>query len=252
MSGIRHQPVAPTEVRVLVSGEEVDPHRHDDHQIIYVSSGVLEVVAAHGKWFTPSTRAVWVPAGTVHVWQVHGATTVHMVGIPHRMAADASPDPSLVLAHPLFRELVIACSAGPATSPQARRLLQVLLDQMRFAPDRASMLPALDDPRLRDVQSLLEADMTVSPSLGELGRRVGASERTLSRLFSDSVGMTFPVWRNQLRLHHASLLLAQRRTVSQVAADSGYSSPSAFITSFQAAFGRTPGSLYRETDAASQ
>jgi AraC-like DNA-binding protein len=39
---------------------------------------------------------------------------------------------------------------------------------------------------------------TASPGLAELGRRVGASERTLSRLFRDEVGMGYTVWRNQL------------------------------------------------------
>lgn len=52
--------------------------------------------------------------------------------------------------------------------------------------------------------------MTASPSLAELGRRAGASERTLSRLFGDKLGMGCTAWRTQLRLHRAVLLLAQR------------------------------------------
>jgi AraC-like DNA-binding protein len=35
---------------------------------------------------------------------------------------------------------------------------------------------------------------TASPGLAELGRRVGESERTLSRLFRDEVGMGYTVW----------------------------------------------------------
>lgn len=46
------------------------------------------------------------------------------------------------------------------------------------------------------------------PGLAELGRRVGASERTLSRMFRNEVGMTYTMWRNQLRLHLATLMLA--------------------------------------------
>ena len=52
---------------------------------------------------------------------------------------------------------------------------------------------------------------TASPGLAELGRRVGASERTLSRLFRDAVGMGYTVWRNPLRLHLATLMLAEGR-----------------------------------------
>ncbi|MFJ6850483.1 helix-turn-helix domain-containing protein [Streptomyces sp. NPDC091271] len=39
-------------------------------------------------------------------------------------------------------------------------------------------------------------------SLGRLGHEVGASERTLSRLFQQETGMSFPQWRTQLRVHH--------------------------------------------------
>ncbi|MFJ4008241.1 helix-turn-helix transcriptional regulator [Streptomyces sp. NPDC090026] len=99
--------------------------------------------------------------------------------------------------------------------------------------------------RLRDVQRVLESDMTASPSLAELGRGAGASERTLSRLFGDELGMGYTAWRTQLRLHRAVLLLAEGRTVTQTAAVCGVSSPSAFASTFRAASGRTPGSLYR-------
>ncbi|WP_329446354.1 AraC family transcriptional regulator [Streptomyces canus] len=77
--------------------------------------------------------------------------------------------------------------------------------------------------RLRDVQRVLESDMTASPSLAELDRRVGASERTLSRLFGDELGMGYTAWRTQLRQHRAVLLLAKGRTVTQASAQ--WSSP---------------------------
>lgn len=246
MSEIRHGAVAPTETRHLSPGDEVTPHRHEDHQLIYASSGVLEVFVPDGTWFTPSVRAVWVPGGTIHHWQVHGTTTVHLVGIPKAVMPSVDRVPTLVAVGPLFRELTIACSEnGPAEAPPARRLLRVLVDRMQPSAQVPTMLPTFREQRLQDVQAVLEADMTTSPGLAELGRRVGASERTLSRLFRDEVGMTYTVWRNQLRLHMASLMLAEGKTVSQTASACGYSSASAFITAFRTAFGRTPGLLYR-------
>lgn len=246
MTEIRHVSVAPTETRYLSPGDEVTPHRHDDHQLVYASSGVLEVMVPEGTWFTPSVRAVWVPAGAIHHWQVHGPATVHLVGIPAGEMPSAGRAPMLVLVHSLLRELMIAASRnGPADTPPARRLRRVLVDQIRPAPGVPTMLPSLRDPRLRDVQALLEADMTCSPGLARLGLSVGAGERTLSRLFREEVGMTFTVWRNQLRLHLATLMLAEGRNVTETAAACGYSSASAFVTAFRAAFGCTPGSLYR-------
>lgn len=246
MSGIRHVAVAPTETRRLSPGDEVTPHRHDDHQLIYASTGVLEVFVPEGTWFTPSVRAVWVPGGTIHHWQVHGATTVRMVGIPTAVMPSAEHVPALVAVDPLLRELMIACSEqGAAETPAAHRLLRVLVDRVRPSHEAPTVLPTLKDPRLYGVQRVLESDMTASPSLSELGRRTGASERTLSRLFSDELGMGYTAWRTQLRLHRAVLLLAEGRTVTHAAVACGFSSPSAFVSAFRAAFGRTPGSLYR-------
>lgn len=246
MSKIRHEAVAPTETRFLSPGDEVTPHSHDDNQIIYASSGVLEVFVENGTWYTPSVRAVWVPGGVVHHWQVHGTSTVHMVGIPTSFVPNLGGDPSLITVSPLVRELMIACSnQGKSRTPKARRLLQVLGDQLVAADHAATMLPVFSDPRLLKLQEVIETDMTQNLTLAALGRLVGASERTLNRLFIAEAGMSFVTWRNQLRLHSATLRLAQRHNVTQVANEYGFSSPSAFITAFRAAFGRTPGALYR-------
>lgn len=73
------------------------------------------------------------------------------------------------------------------------------------------------------------------------GMRVGVSDRTLSRLFRRDLGMTFPQWRTQLRLHHALVLLTGRTPVTAVAHQCGWSSTSAFIDVFRRTFGHTPG-----------
>lgn len=79
-------------------------------------------------------------------------------------------------------------------------------------------------------------------TLKELGRAVGAGDRTLFRLFRSDLGMTFPQWRTQLRLHCALLLLADRAPVTAVAHACGWASVGAFIDSFRRTFGHTPGS----------
>src|SRR5581483_3637606 len=97
------------------------------------------------------------------------------------------------------------------------------------------------DPRLRALCALLGADPADGRTLAALGRAVGASDRTLARLFKADLGMSFPQWRTQLRLHHALLLLAVDTPVTTVAHRCGWSSASAFIEVFRRAFGHTPG-----------
>ncbi|MYS78297.1 AraC family transcriptional regulator, partial [Streptomyces sp. SID5926] len=84
---VRHTPVAPTRAQRLDAGQRIDAHRHDEHQIVHAGSGVVAVTTESGTWFAPATRAIWIPAGTVHAHRAHGRLDLHLVGLP----ADANP-----------------------------------------------------------------------------------------------------------------------------------------------------------------
>ncbi|QHC24604.1 AraC family transcriptional regulator [Streptomyces sp. GS7] len=248
MKNIRHESVAPTSARWLAPGTGIDAHRHDDHQLVYAGRGVLAVTTGAGSWTAPATRAIWVPAGTVHSHRAHGELELHLVGLP----ADTNPidldQPTVLSVSPLLRELILTCTRDPADdSPERRRLRAVLCDQLRVSPQQPLHVPAPAAPQLRTLCEILHADPADNRTLAALGRQVGASDRTLSRLFKADLGMTFPQWRTQLRLSHALVLLAEDTPVTVVAHRCGWSSASAFIDVFRRAFGHTPG---RSADAA--
>jgi AraC-like DNA-binding protein/quercetin dioxygenase-like cupin family protein len=243
MTDSRHAPVAPTRTQLLASGGEIDAHRHDDHQIVYAGRGVLAVTTSAGSWVAPATRAIWVPAGTVHAHQAHGELELHLVGLPATDNPLGLDVPTVLAVGPLLRELIIAYTRTPDDdSPERYRLRAVLLDQLRASPQQPLHLPAPASPPLRALCEILQADPADNRTLAELGRQVGASDRTLSRLFRSDLGMTFPQWRTQLRLQHALVLLAEKQPVTAVAHRCGWSSASAFIDVFRRTFGHTPGS----------
>ncbi|MDV3129121.1 helix-turn-helix transcriptional regulator [Mycobacterium sp. 21AC1] len=234
-----------TRTRVLCAGDEIDRHWHTEHQIVFPSSGVAEVRTDAGAWIAPGDCAVWIPGGWPHEHHFYGHTRFHHVGL----AAAPGPDwttPRVITATPLVRELIIACADTTDLAVQEHdRLQQVLLDQLRRAPEEPLLLPAGRDPRLRRACELVEQDLAVSWTLAELGPKVGAAERTLTRLFRDEFAMTYPQWRTRLRLHHAVRLLAEDNAVTAVAHACGWSSASAFIDVYRRALGHTPGTYRR-------
>jgi len=239
-------PQAPTRVRSMVPGEQIPAHHHDDNQIVYAGSGVLAVTTDAGTWVAPGNRAIWVPAGCVHAHRAHGTLQLHLLGLPALTNPLALDAPTVLTVSPLLRELILACTRDPDdTTPERRRLRTVLLDQLRASPQQPVQLPAPTDPRVRAVCDLLGADPADGRTLGEFGHKVGAAERTLSRLFRSDLGMTFPQWRTQLRLLHALRLLADDKPVTAVAHRCGWSSTSAFIDAFRHSFGETPGAHRR-------
>ncbi len=234
-------PVAPTRARRLASRATIDAHRHDDHQIIYAARGVLAITTDAGSWITPANRAIWVPAGTAHAHEAHGELELHLIGLPAKVNPLRLTEPTVLSVNPLLRELILVYTRAPhENSPERRRLRAVLLDQVRLSPQEPVRLPAPTDPRLRALREILRADPADGRTLAELGKEVGASDRTLARLCRADLGLTFPQWRTQMRLHHALVLLAEDTPVTSVAHACGWSSASAFIDVFRRAFGRTP------------
>jgi AraC-like DNA-binding protein len=226
--------------------ERIDWHDHADQQLVYPSRGLLIVSTANGSWVVPPQRAVWLPAAVAHAHQAYGATQLRTVAF----GVDVNPlgltQPTVLSVSRLLRELIIAITDDPARAPvEQDDLRRVALRQLRPAPALQFHLPQPVDERLRDVTAILAEDPGSDRTLAELGRAVGAGERTLSRLFRAETGMTFPQWRAQLRLHHSLTLLATGLPVTATAITCGYSTPSAFTAAFHATFGTTPGS-YRK------
>ena len=246
MTETRHVATAPTRSQVLPARNAIDAHRHDDHQIVYASRGVLTVSTDAGSWVVPVNRAIWIPAGTVHAHQAHGDCDLHLIGLPaadNRLRLDR---PTVLAVGSLLRELILAYTRPPHDdSPARKRLRAVLLDQLYCSPQQPLHVPAPADPRLAAVCAILRENPADSRTLAELGREVGASDRTLSRLCRSDLRMSFPQWRTQLRLHYALVLLADGTSVTTVARHCGWASPSAFIDAFRQSFGHTPGAHLR-------
>ena len=81
--------------------------------------------------------------------------------------------------------------------------------------------------------------------------RVGASTRTIARLFRQELGVSFSQWRQQAVLARAIPLLSQGHALARVAHELGYQSQSAFSAMFRRAFGESPRAFFtREQGAA--
>jgi AraC-like DNA-binding protein len=233
-------------IRMLSHLERIDWHRHDGHQLIYPRRGVLRVFTASGVWVVPPSQGVWIPAGTDHAHRACGTTEMRAILFAIEGPGPYLGRPSVLAFTPLLREAVTCLTDDAGLEAGTRgHLERVVLDLLRGVEAPQRFLPALPDPRLREVVSLLEDDPADRRTLAQLGSAVGASERTLSRLFREQAGMTFAQWRGQFRLHHALVLLAEGHQVTRIAGACGYASPSAFIGAFREAFGLTPGEYVR-------
>ncbi|WP_413755466.1 AraC family transcriptional regulator [Streptomyces sp. MMBL 11-3] len=224
-----------------LAGEVIGRHRHAYHQLLYVSAGVLAVQTGEASWVASSARAMWIPAGTWHEHRVHGHSSVHTLGFAVHDAPLRSRTPVVMAVDALVRELIIACSDPSLPEPEARRLRAVLRDRLRRALAAPLMLPTATDPLVRQACALVTEDLRQPRSAAWLARRIGVSERTLTRLFRAEFGMTYPQWRTHVRVFHAMVLLAEGANVSEAGRRCGWATTSAFIDTFSRTMGQTPG-----------
>jgi AraC-like DNA-binding protein len=216
---------------------------------VYAARGVLSVHTRRGTSIVPANRVAWTPAGYTHHHRAHGDTDMRIVFLPPSLARLLPGHPAVFSATDLAREVLLVLTGPHNYDPAARtpdraaraRLRRVLVDELHEAPEQPLQLPEPADDRLRAVARMLYERPEDDTSLAGLGRTIGASARTLSRLFHDELGMTFYEWRTQLRVYHALVLLADGHDTTYTAHACGWSNPSHFIAAFSKLIGTTPG-----------
>lgn len=240
----------------LASIRETEPHRHRKAQLLYVISGVITIETIEtsgGIWTVPPHCAIWIPSGVAHFARSTGQVTVGSLYVDPALAGSLRDGCGILFVQPLLRELLLRFISGPSLYPEGdtreARLVSVLLDELQAAPLEPLHLPMPGDRRLRRLVETLIEDPAVRFTIEEWGARVGASNRTLTRLFQRETGMSFVRWRQQLHIGLALQRLASGQSVRNIAFDLGYESPSAFIAMFRRTLGTTPARYFTEAAA---
>jgi AraC-like DNA-binding protein len=226
----------------LPHGFRMDMHSHGEGQLVYAAAGALSTTTERGTWVAPANRVTWTPPGFRHAHRFYGETDVRLVAVPVDLCGQLVPQPSVFAVSALLREVLLALTDRPETRPGAYdRLRAVAIDELVESPEQSLHLPEPGDDRLRAVTDRLHTDPGDNATLAQLGRSVGASERTLSRLFHTQLGMSFHRWRTILRIHHGLIHLTSGRSVTATATTCGWSNPTSFIEAFTEVVGQTPG-----------
>ena len=254
-------------VRVRARSMPVDthfePHAHAWAQLAYCATGVVQVTAEQSRnkadeitYIVPPSRAVWIAPGAQHHINVLEAAEFRTLYIDASVTPPGWTTCRVLVVSALLREAIRSldntdpCASPPGGKPSALTpsrealLTRLVLDEIIHADMQALGVPMphpqTGDKRLRALcEAVLRAPADRS-TLAEWARGIGASERTLARLFQTELGQSYQQWRQQAVLAHALPLLARGTPVSQVAAASGYASDSAFSAMFKAAMGQSP------------
>lgn len=232
-----------------------DWHSHDMHQIEYAVGGVVEVETATTHYLLPPQQAVWIPAGLRH--QATMSPRVRSIAVMF--------DPELVQFHgeraavldvsPVIREMIIYAQRWPvgrltddATAERFFETLGGLVLDSIDSDEALLSLPMSDHPVVHNAMAFTKANLH-DVTIGEVGRAVSVSDRTLRRLFDEHVGMSWRTYLLQARMLRAMALLASpEQSVQETARAVGFDNGSSFARAFSDFCGQSPSS-YRHRSA---
>ena len=133
----------------------------------------------------------------------------------------------------------------------ARKSLRILIIDQAMAANAPQPGPPLDlhvrDPLVRRALLLVQQSLDAPPTVAAVAERLGVSRRGLERRFAAAMGMAPNEAFLRVRLSHARFLLGRSdRTVTQVAAETGFCDVSHLIRVFREREGTTPEAWRRD------
>ncbi|WJV53973.1 helix-turn-helix transcriptional regulator [Prodigiosinella aquatilis] len=230
------------------AGHNITLHQHSRGQLVYGCSGMMELRTRDEYWMLPPLRGVWIPPQVDHAMVARTAVSLRTLYVNIKAFSIALPlHPMGINVSPLLRELLAQASKFHLNYPPESfesRLLSLTLEEMQRSAENGLRLPMGRDKRLRSICDALFAHPGDPRSLSEWANEVGATTRTLTRLFQNETGMPFVHWRQQLRIVDAIPRLIAGERISQIADSLGYNSQGAFTVMFKRVTGKVPSDYF--------
>ena len=230
-------------------------HAHEEAQLTFAASGMVQVHTGEGRWLVPPQLAVWIPAGVLHRVEVLTDADLWMVHWQPLAAKEWAP-PTLpgraftLRVTPLLRSLLAAAFAADTGPEKAELVVRLTLHELTETADAPTFLPLPTSSVGRRVAELAFSDHQNRLDVGELASRAATSVRTVSRLFPTETGLTFKAWRQRARIVHAMDRLARGNAIARVSAEFGFASTAAFSCAFRQVTAMTPTMFLGRPDAA--
>ncbi|OCB46209.1 AraC family transcriptional regulator [Mycobacterium vulneris] len=225
-------------------------HSHEVHQIEYALHGVVEVETDAAHYLLPPQQAAWIPAGLQHQAVMNPDVKTVAVMFDAQMIADPGDRARIIAVSPLIREMMIYGLRWPVDRAHGddtsdtffRTLANLVADALDH--EAPLSLPTTEHPIVAAALAHTKEHLA-SVTAEDVSRAVAVSERTLRRLFAETIGISWRTYLLHARMLRAMALLAgPDQSVQATATAVGFENLSSFTRCFSQFCGETP-SAYR-------
>jgi AraC-like DNA-binding protein len=224
-------------------------HTHEYHQLIYTAAGATQVETADARYVLPAGGAAWIPAAVRHRTLIGDVEGVSLYFSPNSVVAPGA-GVRVLIASPVMREMILHASQWPLgrseVDPVAASFFSTLALMCGecLAAELPFSLPATTHAGVTRAMDHAFVDLAAASLPAALGV-AAMSERTFRRTFLRETGLTWQSWLTRARILAGLDLLMQGRRVSEVAAEVGYDSLSAFAKAFVKLTGKSPKDIHQ-------
>ncbi len=222
---------------------QIVSHSHPWSQLSYSCVGIMHIETDAGVFVIPPEQALWLPAGIKHQHFCKNKVSYRSLYIDSVLSEALGNRVKPLTIDPLLKSLILEVSSWPEDyeeTEQTKRFLFVLLDRLAIAKSNELFMPTISDKRLLPIIEALNQQPANKLTIEQWALKVGASSRTLNRLFNQNYGMGFSRWKQKLRILKSLELLNSNMLLIDIAFELGYESTSAFITAFKKHLGCSP------------
>lgn len=220
-------------------------HQHDDYaQLLFARSGCMTLQTADKHILLPPSRMLFIPKGVAHRVTLRNVVAYRSIYFRVNSIALVLPDKLQVMTvNPLLEQLIERICwwkwKDYYTADQ-ENLIKVFWDEWRIAKLEKYLLVIPKDIRInKHLRYFINHDIT-PPFLNVFAKEIGASEKTISRVFKKETGLTYQDWRLQWKFYRAIELLIENYSIGDIAQHLDFSSNSAFVDFFKKQSGLTP------------
>lgn len=216
-------------------------HSHSKGQLSYVEGGLAYLQVNDKKYVIPAKHYFWVPQGLAHDLKIGQSGTVLRSLFFYTHDDDNHPFYSEVGIYPindLLLEMIKYSESWYGHINPGENQFLFLSVIKNILPEISNKrlpiaLPFSENERIKPILDYLSSTISDSHSLQSIGDIFGISERSLSRLFQQTLSTSFLQYLKMLRIIKAiELILQTDSSLNEIAYEVGYGSLSAFSEAF--------------------
>lgn len=231
------------------SEKHIPIHTHSKGQLSYVEGGLAYVYIDDKILVIPARHYFWIPQGMEHVLRVGNSATVLRSLFFYAFDDAKNPFYTTIGIYPindLLLQMLKYTEKWEGSVKPGDPRYQFLETIKNILPENSTRvlpiaLPFTEHQRMKAIIQYVEMNIADVHSMLSISSRFALSQRSLSRLFQATLGISFRQYLKLLRMVKAlELILQTDKPLGEIAYDVGYQSLSAFSNTFYQLTGSRP------------